>query len=101
MLDWRTVDSRTSWPRASHERAVERLYSRGVHGQTEIHRGYLNFGLWDSGIEDYVEAAENLVDRIGTLLGLEPGSRLLDVACGMATQDIYLQRRFGPLEIDA
>ena len=95
------MNTRTTWQRDSHERAVERLYSRGAHGETEIHRGYLNFGLWDSGINDYVQAAENLVGRIGMLLGLEPGSRLLDVACGTATQDIYLQRTFGPLEIDA
>jgi len=101
MLDCRAVNTRTDWPRDSHECAVERFYSRGAQGRTEIHGGYLNFGLWDPGIDDYVGAAENLVGRIGTLLGLQPGNRLLDVACGMATQDIYLQRRFGPLEIDA
>lgn len=93
--------SRKLWKRRSHESAVERFYSRGVHGETEIHRGYLNFGLWEDGIEDYVEAAEALVRRLGEEVGLGPRARLLDVGCGTGTQDIYLQRRFGPLQIDA
>jgi erythromycin 3''-O-methyltransferase len=96
-----TAETRREWSRASHERAVERFYSHGVNSDTEIHRGFLNFGLWEEGIDDYLAAAENLVGRIGTMLGLAPGARLLDVACGMGAQDLHLERRFGPLEIDA
>ncbi len=92
--------ARTRWHEGSHEGCVERFYSRGVHGKTDIHRGYLNFGLWEDGVEDYVEAAENLVARLGRRAGLGSGSRLLDVGCGFGTQDVYLQRTFGPLEID-
>jgi ubiquinone/menaquinone biosynthesis C-methylase UbiE len=95
------MHTRTHWPKASHERAVERFYSHGANGQTEIHGGFLNFGLWEEGIEDYIAAAQNLIGRLAKMLGLRPGSRLLDVACGMGSQDIYLQRAFGPLEIDA
>jgi erythromycin 3''-O-methyltransferase len=95
------MGARTVWARASHERAVERFYSHGANSDTEIHEGFLNFGLWESGIDDYVVAAKNLVERMGRLLGLQPGSRLLDVACGMGAQDVHLQRTFGPLEIDA
>jgi len=94
------MSARTTWQRGSHERSVERFYSRGVHGQTDIHRGYLNFGLWEEGVEDYVLAAENLVERLAKLAGLGPSSKLLDVACGFGTQDVHLQRVFGPLEID-
>jgi len=90
----------TRWRDGSHEQSVERFYSRGVHGKTDIHRGYLNFGLWEDGVGDYVQAAENLVRRLGRLAGLAPGSRLLDVGCGFGTQDLYLQRAFGPLEVD-
>ena len=92
---------RTAWPAASHEHAVERFYSYGVHGKTDIHRGFLNFGLWEDGIGDYVAAAERLVRRLGTMLRLARGSRLLDVACGMGSQDVYLRRTFDGVEIDA
>jgi ubiquinone/menaquinone biosynthesis C-methylase UbiE len=91
---------RTIWPRSSRESAVERFYSHGVNGETDIHRGFLNFGLWERSTGDYVAAAENLVRRLGTMLGLGAGARLLDVACGMGSQDVHLQRAFGPLEID-
>jgi ubiquinone/menaquinone biosynthesis C-methylase UbiE len=93
--------NRTEWPTTSHEHAVERFYSHGVHARTDIHQGFLNFGLWEEGIEDYVAAAHNLVHRLGTMLGLAPGSHLLDVACGMGSQDVYLRRTFGAVEIEA
>jgi erythromycin 3''-O-methyltransferase len=96
-----TADARRTWSPDSHERAVERFYSHGVNSDTEIHHGFLNFGLWEPGVDDYVTAAENLVGRIGTMLGLAPGARLLDLACGMGAQDVYMERRFGPLRIDA
>jgi erythromycin 3''-O-methyltransferase len=95
------MDGRIEWPRGTHEHAVERFYSQGGNSDTEIHRGYLNFGLWEDGITEYVAAAENLARRLGDMLGLVPGSRLLDVTCGMGAQDVYLHRTFGPLAIDA
>jgi len=95
------MEHRHTWASDSHERAVERFYSRGVNGATEIHSGYLNFGLWEPGNDDYICAAENLVTHMAELLGLEPGSRLLDVACGNGAQDVFLQQSRGPLEIDA
>jgi ubiquinone/menaquinone biosynthesis C-methylase UbiE len=94
------MSNRVDWPAGSHEHAVERFYSHGGNSDTEIHRGYLNFGLWEE-TDDYLQAAENLARRLGELLGLGAGSRLLDVTCGMASQDVYLHRTFGPLEIDA
>jgi hypothetical protein len=72
----RGMEHRHTWASDSHEHAVERFYSRGVNGATEIHSGYLNFGLWEPGNDDYICAAENLVTHMAELLGLEPGSRL-------------------------
>ncbi len=95
------MENRHRWPSDSHESAVERFYSRGVNGATEIHAGYLNFGLWEAGNDDYIRAAENLVNHMAALLGLRPGSRLLDVACGNGAQDVFLQHACGPLDIDA
>lgn len=95
-----TIDARMIWPQSSHESAVERFYSHGVNSETDIHRGFLNFGLWEPTTPDYVAAAENLVHRLGTMLGIASEAHLLDVACGMGSQDVYLQRTFGPLEVD-
>src|SRR5688572_17626393 len=91
---------RKSWNSAAHERKVENLYSGGIKNYIDFHSGYLNFGLWEGGIADYIKAAENLVHRMGTILGLNETSRLLDVAPGMGTQDIYLARNFSPISID-
>ena len=91
---------RKLWSASAHERKVENLYSGGTENYADHHSGYLNFGLWENGNVDYVKAAENLVNRMGKLLGLNETSRLLDVAPGMGTQDIYLMQNFSPLSID-
>jgi microcystin synthetase protein McyJ len=85
-----------------HERMIDRLYGHGGPAlANDSHRGYMNFGLWDQGITDYPRAAERMVERLGELLGLAPGARLLDAACGRGSQDIFLLDRFGALSIDA
>ncbi|HLN98581.1 MAG TPA: class I SAM-dependent methyltransferase [Pyrinomonadaceae bacterium] len=91
---------RKLWSASAHERKVENLYAGGVENYANWHNGYLNFGLWEEGITDYIKAAENLVRRMGTILGLDETSTLLDVAPGMGTQDIYLLQNFSPLSID-
>jgi ubiquinone/menaquinone biosynthesis C-methylase UbiE len=91
---------RKLWSASAHERKVENLYSGGIQNYADWHNGYLNFGLWEDGISDYIKAAENLVHRMGTILGLNETSKLLDVAPGMGTQDIYLSQNFSPRSID-
>jgi ubiquinone/menaquinone biosynthesis C-methylase UbiE len=91
---------RKHWSANAHERKVENLYGGGVENYIGWHDGYLNFGLWENGNTDYVKAAQNLVDRMGQRLGLNADSRLLDVAPGMGTQDIYLLENFSPQSID-
>lgn len=95
------ASQRQSWSEQSHEQKVEKFYGWGVENYGDFHGGYLNFGLWEDGVGDYLGAAENMVRRMGTLLGLGGGSRLLDVGCGMGSQDIYLLKEFGPQGIDA
>jgi len=92
---------RTTWSTDSHERAVERFYAFGGSAETEIHEGFLNFGFWEEGIDSYLDAARNLVERMAALLGLDASSRLLDVACGMGAQDLHLQRRFPGIGLEA
>jgi len=91
---------RKVWSVGAHERKVENLYSGGVENFANWHNGYLNFGLWENGNTDYIKAAENLVQRMGNLLGLNETSKLLDIAPGMGTQDIYLLENFAPQSID-
>lgn len=79
----------------NHEAEVEKFYGKGVQNYGEHHGGYLNFGLWEEGITNYISAAENLVKKMGNMLSLSPQSRLLDVGCGMGAQDIFLHQNFG------
>ena len=93
------MTTRISWPKGTHERRVERFYSRGAGAFGECHGGYLNFGLWDDGVRDYVSAAENLVRRLAAWGGIGPGSRVLDVGCGFGAQDVLLARELRPARI--
>ena len=95
------VTNQQLWARSSHEKVVEGFYGRGAEGYGEFHGGYLNFGLWEDGIRDYLSAAQNMVHRLGMMLGLDESSYLLDVGCGMGAQDVYLHRTFAPGRIDA
>jgi ubiquinone/menaquinone biosynthesis C-methylase UbiE len=90
-----------NWNYSSHERAVEGFYGKGAENYHDYHGGYLNFGLWEPGITEYVNAAENLVHRMATLAGLNRESILLDVGCGHGSQDIYINETFAPQRIDA
>jgi ubiquinone/menaquinone biosynthesis C-methylase UbiE len=84
----------------AHQRQIDRMYGHGRGAVDDSHRGYMNFGLWD-GATDYARAAERLVERLGEMLALAPGARVVDAACGRGTQDLYLLDRFGALAIDA
>ena len=77
------------------------MYAVNARQYTDIHGHYLNFGLWENGNTHYIQAAENLIYRLGAWLDLKPGNRLLDVACGWGAQDFFIEREFGPLRIDA
>jgi len=87
------------WVKIDNAHGVKRLYGIGSEKFGEYHGGYLNFGWWEKA-GTYIEAAEALVYKMAEILGLNDRSRLLDVACGMGAQDVYLHRHFGS-EIDA
>jgi SAM-dependent methyltransferase len=85
----------------SHEARVRRFYSHGAENYGTFHENYLNFGYWPPGVTDYVTAAEALLARLGSTIGLSGDSEVLDVACGMGTQDRFLVSRFGCRSIEA
>src|SRR3989344_5012585 len=85
-----------TWDKNQHESKVAKFYSKGVENYGEFHGGYLNFGLWEPNNNiNYVKAAENLIAHIGKLLNINDQSYLLDVACGMGTQTIFMHNQFG------
>jgi ubiquinone/menaquinone biosynthesis C-methylase UbiE len=92
---------RKFWSGTTHESRVENFYGWGVEKYGDFHNGYLNFGFWEDGMTNYLEAAENMVRSIATLGELNNESIVLDVGCGMGTQDIYMFRKFSPKSIDA
>ena len=95
------MNNQQVWKNYEHESKVEKFYASGIDGFHDYHKGYLNFGYWTRDGMTYEEAAENLVRHAGELLGLGQGSILLDVGCGMGTQDIALFRACNPESIDA
>lgn len=84
-----------------HEEATARFYGIGVENYGTFHGNYLNFGLWENGITDYVEAAENLVKRVAEKINLNGDSVLLNVACGMGPEALFLMRTFNCKKITA
>ena len=86
---------------SAHENATERFYASLADGFGDFHGRYLNFGLWEDGVTDYVQAAEHLLARVGLAIGLGVDSRVLDAGCGMGAQDQFLVGRFGCSRIEA
>jgi cyclopropane fatty-acyl-phospholipid synthase-like methyltransferase len=83
-------------PLSKHQAGVDWFYGSGIDDYHNYHNGYLNFGLWDRPGMTYEQAAENLIARLCTLLGLNAESALLDIGCGMGTQDIFMHRTYRP-----
>lgn len=87
---------RRDWESQTQERAVERFYSHGADRFVELHGGYLNFGLWEDGVRDYVQAAQALVRSLARWGGLDQDSEVLDVGCGTGAQDVLIARELAP-----
>lgn len=85
----------------SHEKSTEKFFGHGVENWDSHHLNYLNFGLWENGITQYIDAAHNLLKRVGEKTGLNKKSKVLDVACGMGTQDRFFAREFNCEFIEA
>jgi len=88
------------WQDGSTEQKVTKFYQHGVENFGQFHKGYLNFGLWENGNTDYITASENLISCLGNLLEFN-NSNLLDVACGMGAQDVFLMENFNLNSITA
>lgn len=85
----------------THEIETEAFYATGVENFGDFHNNYLSFGLWENGITDYVLAAEHLIKRVADKINLNEDSVLLDVACGMGTQDAFWMDHYKCILIEA
>ncbi len=79
----------------THEIETERFFERGIENYGAFHGNYLNFGLWEKGITEYVKAAENLISRVAKKINLNENSVLLDVGCGMGAQNRFFLENYG------
>ena len=59
----------------------------------------LNFGYWSDGIDNPVEAQENLCNIIGKLAELESAKTLVDVGSGLSSPAIFWKNEYPLLEI--
>ena len=88
------TSERNIWKNQSYESIVEDFYGKGVENYGDYHGGYLNFGLWENGNTNYIIAAENLVATLARSIDIDKKSKILDVACGLAAQDVYMHALF-------
>ena len=83
----------------THEEKVAHFYESGITnciGPHDVNENSLCFGLWYPWMKTYGEAARALVVRMGSELGLDRSSALLDAGCGMGYQDCILAAEFHP-----
>ena len=57
---------------------------------------HIHHGLWASTEEDDPQAAQGkLIDHLAGLASIQPGSRILDIGCGMGGSSIQLAKKYG------
>ena len=56
--------SGTRWSSRQQEYYVERFYETGLTGEHDFHGGYLNFGFWEDGNTDYIQASQALLSQV-------------------------------------
>lgn len=90
----------TKWSQRQHEYHVEKFYETGLTGKHDFHGGYLNFGYWVDANMNYIQASEALLSQVADPVHLNKDSRLLDVANGSGSQDIFYFNKYNPKHID-
>jgi len=93
-----SIMSGDSTAQAHHDR-VAGFYGTIITDYHEYNGGYLTYGLWRTAkgeeLATYKDAAENLYTEVADRIHMDGKSTVLDVACGMASQDVYLFRKYG------
>jgi ubiquinone/menaquinone biosynthesis C-methylase UbiE len=74
-------------------KGVHKIYDKCTNKYKNYHGGYLNFGYWEN-TKNYIEAAELLLSKLANMLEIDNKSNLLDVACGLGAEVIYIYNNF-------
>lgn len=69
-----------------------------------LHRGgtpgtWGNLGLWTHADDDYARACADLARAVGQAAGLQPGARVLSVACGAGDELLLWRDSFGAADV--
>ena len=88
------------WGIRRNQRDVINLYSSLSPLMSSTTGSYmLNFGYWSDGIDNPVEAQENLCNIIGKLAELQSAKTLVDVGSGLSSPAIFWKNEYPLLEI--
>ena len=56
---------------------------------------HIHHGYFETHVESPVEAQENLIKKLLTLLEISPRDEILDVGCGLGGSSLYLAKKYG------
>src|SRR5687767_12332325 len=73
---------------------IQQHYDLASPYYKELWGSHIHHGYWITGKESKEEAAQNLVDLLIQKSGLERGSKVLDVGCGVGGTSIYLAKEW-------
>lgn len=81
--------------RANVAATVARHYDELDAFYRDVWGEHVHHGLWRTGDESPLEAAEQLVDHVATAVGLQRGDHVIDVGAGYGGTARRLAARFG------
>ncbi|MDF1550994.1 MAG: methyltransferase domain-containing protein [Bacteroidales bacterium] len=85
----------------THEEKVEKFFSHGADTRAVQENGFLSFGYWTKSGQNYLQAAESLLELLlSHETSLNRGT-ILDVACGYGTETFKIYDKLKPSKIIA
>src|SRR5262249_13394163 len=75
---------------------VERFYGYRAEERARYADGFLSYGYWPEGTEDYFEAAEKLLDYFLARADIQSPGIVLNVCCGNGAETTRIHERVKP-----
>lgn len=83
----------------THEDAVEMFYSHEAERRAQEADGFLSFGYWDGGIQDYDQATRRLLEYFLAEVDIQDPREILNVCCGNGAETVRIFERLRPRRI--